>query len=391
MFRYLRDVGGLEQRDRWRLVRPLSEIEKEVPESVRSMIDRKLDRLEDADRRLLIAASVQGEEFHAAVVSEAMEADEADVEESLEKLDQVHAFVRRLGEEEMPDGSLTLRYGFVHALYQNALYETLTPARRTKLSAAVASALSRRHGEDLSAVAGELGILYEAARDFARASDSFLQAARKAIRVYANHEAVELCDRSIANARKLKGKDGEVRVLSAALELANLQITLSRFDEAARNFDVAEKAAEASDLTEKRIQAICGRGTSLYNLKRLEEMRAEGDRAMALAQAAGSATGVASAELVLATQRLCLGELDVAEPLFARAIPVLQDAGLHIQALEGVFYSASLHSWRQEYDDAHRILAVVIKRARELGWRWGTRDGSAMHWNRSTRRGAWPS
>jgi predicted ATPase len=312
MFRYLRDVGGLEQRDRWRLVRPLSEIEKEVPESVRSMIERKLEQLGEEDRRLLIAASVQGAEFHAAVVSEAIEADEADIEESLEKLDQVHAFVRRLGEEEMPDGSLTLRYGFVHILYQNALYETLTPARRAKLSAAVASALSGRHGEDLSAVAGELGILYEAARDFARASDSFLRAAQKAIRVYANHEAVELCDRSIANARKLKGKDGEIRVLSAALELANLQVTLSRFDEAARNFEVAERAAEASDLTEKRIQAICGRGTSLYNLKRLEEMRAEGERAMVLARAAGSATGVASAELVLATQRLCLGELDVA-------------------------------------------------------------------------------
>ena len=163
------------------------------------------------DRGLLIAASVQGAEFHASVVSEVTEAEEADVEENLEKLDRVHAFVRRLGEQEMPDGSLTLRYGFVHALYQNALYETLTPARRAKLSAAVARALSGRHGEDLSAVAGELGILYEAARDFARASDSFLQAAQKAVRVYANYEAVELCDRSIANARKLKGTEGEIR------------------------------------------------------------------------------------------------------------------------------------------------------------------------------------
>jgi tRNA A-37 threonylcarbamoyl transferase component Bud32/tetratricopeptide (TPR) repeat protein len=367
ILRYLRDLGAFERRDRWQLVKSLSEIEKEVPASVRSMIERKLDQLEDADRRLLIAASVQGVEFQAAVVAEAMEADEADVEESLDKLDQVHAFVRRLGEEEMPDGSLTLRYGFVHALYQNALYETLTPARRTKLSAAVASALSTRHGQDLSAVSGELGILYESARDFARASDCFLQAARKAIRVYANHEAVELCDRSIANARKLRGKDGESRVLTATLELAYLQITLSRFDQAARYFERAERAAEVSELTEKRIQAICGRGTSLYNLKRLEEMRAEGERAMVLAQAANSVAGVASAELVLATHGLCLGELDVAENLFARAIPVLQAEGLHTQALEGVVYSGALHMWRQEYEDVHRILGVAINKARELG------------------------
>ena len=79
----------------------------------------------DADRRLLTAASVEGAEFHAAVVAEAMGSDEDEIEESLERLDRVHALVCKVGEEEMPDGSLTLRYGFVHSLYQNALYETL--------------------------------------------------------------------------------------------------------------------------------------------------------------------------------------------------------------------------------------------------------------------------
>jgi tetratricopeptide (TPR) repeat protein len=367
MIRYFRDVGALERRDRWRLVQPLSEIEKELPESVINMIEQKLDRLEDPERRLLLAASVQGAEFHAAIVSEAMEADEADVEERLEKLDQVHAFVRRLGEEELPDGSLTLRYGFVHALYQNALYESLTPARRAKLSAAVADSLSGRQGEDRSAVAGELGMLYQAARDFPRASDSFLQAARNAIQVYANHEAVELCGRAITNARRLKGKEKESRVMVAALELAHLQMTISKFEEAAQNFEVAEGAAEAADLTEERIQAICGRGMSLLDLRRIQEMRAEGERAMSLARSVNSPAGVASAELVLASQQLCLGELDVAQPLFARAIPVLQSAGLQMQALEGVVYSAALHTWRQEYDEAHRIYAVAIDKGRELG------------------------
>jgi tetratricopeptide (TPR) repeat protein len=96
-------------------------------------------------------------------------------------------------------------------------------------------------------------------------------------------------------------------------------------------------------------------------------MRAVGERARALALAVDSAAGIASAELVLASQRLCLGELDVVERLFAHAIPVLQDAGLQRQALEGVLLSAALHTWRQEYEDAHRILAVAINSARELG------------------------
>jgi tetratricopeptide (TPR) repeat protein len=367
VIRYLQDSGAIVERDGWRLVKPFSEIEKEVPESIRSMIERKIDQLEEADRHLLIVASVQGLEFHAAVVAEAMEADEAEIEESLERLDQIHAFVRRVGEEEMPDGSLTLRYRFVHALYQNALYETLTPTRRAKMSATVANALVHRHGEDISAIAGELGMLFEAARDFARASDSFLQAARKAIRVYANQEAVELCRRSIENAKKLEGNDRESRVVAAAFELAHLRMTISRFEDAVESFGLAERAAEAAGLTEELIRAICGKGMSFFNLHRIDEMRAAGERAMELARSINSTVGVASAELVLACQRVCFGKLGEAERLFDRAIPELQEAGLQMQALEGVIYRGALHVWRQEYDDANRILRFVKEKAREAG------------------------
>jgi tetratricopeptide (TPR) repeat protein len=367
VIRYLQDAGALIDRNGWRLVTPLSEIEKEVPGSIRSMIERKIDRLDEVDRRLLIAASVQGLEFHAAVVAEAMEADEAEIEESLEKLDQVHTFVRRVGEEEMPDGSLTLRYRFVHALYQNALYDTLTPTRRAKLSSAVANALVQRHGEDISAVAGELGLLFEVARDFARASDSFLQAAQKAIRVCANQEAVELCRRSIENAKKLQGNDRESRVVAAAFELAYLHETISGFDDAIESFEMAECAAQAAGMNEERIQAICGRGMCCYNIARIDEVRADGERAMELARSINSAVGVASAELVFASLHLCLGELDAAKPLFDRAVPVLQKARLQMAELEWLMLSGALHVWRQEYDDANRILRFAKDRAREAG------------------------
>ena len=75
-------------------------------------------------------------------------------------------------------------------------------------------------------------------------ADSFLAAAQRASRVYANHEAVELCRRSMANARKLRGNDGQPRILAAALELANLHVTLSQFEVAIGDFEVAESAAE---------------------------------------------------------------------------------------------------------------------------------------------------
>src|SRR5262249_16447457 len=100
-------------------------------------------------------------------------------------------------EQEFPDGTLVLRYQFVHVLYQNALYEALQPARRASYSATVAEALLGHHGEQSAAIAGELALLLEAARDWGRAGEFFLAGARNAARVHAYREAAALARRGL--------------------------------------------------------------------------------------------------------------------------------------------------------------------------------------------------
>ena len=65
---------------------------------------------------------MQGYEFDSAVVAQALNLDADEVEERLEKLERVFAFVKLTSEAEFPNRTLTLRYRFVHVLYQNALY-----------------------------------------------------------------------------------------------------------------------------------------------------------------------------------------------------------------------------------------------------------------------------
>ena len=180
----------------WRLAQDLPDLQQELPESVRSMIERKLDRLDADDRRLLAAASVQGSEFDSAVIAEALGRDPADVEERLQELDQIHGLVRRLRESEFPDRTLTVRYAFVHILYQQALYHDLQPSRRAALASALAAALEHRQEEGNSAAA-ELACLYEVGRDFKRSARQFHLAARNAARVFAHREAVALAYRGL--------------------------------------------------------------------------------------------------------------------------------------------------------------------------------------------------
>jgi predicted ATPase len=204
LLRYLRNRGVLvENGGRWLLTQAVTDVERELPESVRSMIQRKVGQLSDADRRLLRAASVQGPEFDSAVVAAVLGLEATEVEERLEVLERIHGLVRIIREHEFPDHTLTLRYRFVHGLYQNALYASLQPTRKTQWSAEAARVLLSHYGEKSIVVAGELALLFEAARDRAEAARYFLHAAEHAVQVAANQEAIVLARRGLELLREL--------------------------------------------------------------------------------------------------------------------------------------------------------------------------------------------
>ena len=368
VLRYLRERGVIAQdRGRWTLTQSVADIRQELPESVRSMIQRKIDQVGEADRRLLLAASVQGYEFDAAVVAQALTLPAGDVEERLEALERSHAFVQRLQEREFPDGTLTLRYRFVHVLYQNALYALLTPARRGALSVAVAESILSHHGEQSAAVASELALLFEAGRDFARAADAFALAAQNAARVYANQEAVALLGRALVNAEKLRGAARQSRILAVAMQRAVLHQTLARFDDAIADCERAEKVAEETGDREARINALCRKAMALFYSKRLTETDQVANQAAELARLAESRAGLALAEGVLASQRMCIGDLAAAECHLDRAIPVLSVEGEPVSALDAMCFRGLLSGWRLEYSDAEEILGRVRAKAQELG------------------------
>ena len=204
LVRYLRDTGGIVRTDGvWEVARSVPETPRDLPESVRGMIARKIERVDEADRRLLLAASAQGQEFDSLVLSEALEMDAAEVEDRLETLERVHVLVRRGDEHEYPDRSLTLKYRFVHVLYQNVLYASLQPSRRAQLCGKTARALAAHHGSDTSSVAGRLAILFETARDFASAGRYFFLAAQRAVALFGFREALSLADRGLDGLRGL--------------------------------------------------------------------------------------------------------------------------------------------------------------------------------------------
>jgi predicted ATPase len=202
--RDLRDRHVIELRqDLWVLAQSVPDIERELPDSVRGTITRNIERLEELDRKLLLGASVQGHEFDSTIVAEAAGADPADVEERLEALERIHGLVRMVAASELPDFTLSVRYRFVHVLYQNVLYASLQPSRKASLSAKIAGALVQHYGERSTELASELALLFESARDPRRAAEHFSAAAWRAAGLFAYREAVALSRRGLVALKAL--------------------------------------------------------------------------------------------------------------------------------------------------------------------------------------------
>ena len=217
--RWLGSQGVIaEQAGHWCLVRGVPDISRDMPASVRSMIESKIEQLGESERRLLAAAAVQGAEFDTAIAAAVLGADIADVEEQLMTLDRVYAFVREVGETQWPDRTTSVRYRFVHALYQNALLAGLATSRRSSWSAKVAQLLEARHGSHAAEIAADLAVLHETAKTHDKAAMWFAVASGRARELFAYDEAESLAARGLRQVEAMvQGPERDARELEVRL------------------------------------------------------------------------------------------------------------------------------------------------------------------------------
>lgn len=204
---YLVDRRALVQRqERWELTIEPEEIGVGVPEGIRQMIEKQIERLGPEEQRMLEAASVVGvggAEFSAVAVAAALEADVVQTEEQLEALGRRRQFIRPAGISEFPDGTVSARYQFIHALYQNVLYERIAPGRRVRLHLNTAKRGEEIFGDQIDEIVGEIWMHCERGRDYRRAVQYLVRAAAKDMRRYANREALDYLVRALKLVERL--------------------------------------------------------------------------------------------------------------------------------------------------------------------------------------------
>ncbi len=191
MVEYLAAQGMIAVVDgRWRLQTTIEEVGRGVPDSLRQLIEKHIERLSEEQQRLLEVASVVGVMFAAAAVAAGTEAPVEQVEEWCDGLAKRGQFLQAQEPRELPDGTICGSYKFLHPLYQAVPYERIPAMRRLRLHRRVGDGQERLYGARTHEIAAELAVHFERGGDLHRAVQYRQHAGHNALRQHGYQEAI---------------------------------------------------------------------------------------------------------------------------------------------------------------------------------------------------------
>jgi predicted ATPase len=150
------------RKDCWELVAPIRESDCNIPETIREMLETRLEtHCTEEERMVMEAASVCGITWTSNLAAFLTNTDLERVEEICMGLVRRRFALRSAGTMEGLAGAFP-NYEFVHSLYQQVLYRRVGKARRTRLHKKIHQFLEMTYPERMQALAPQL--LFHAAK-----------------------------------------------------------------------------------------------------------------------------------------------------------------------------------------------------------------------------------
>ena len=361
----------------WTVPQGLEAVAVELPESLRHLIEQQLGQVSPEDRRVLEAASVAGVEFSAAAVAAGVNMEEIDVEERCAELARRQQFLQARGTVEWPDGTVAARYGFIHAVYQEGVYERVPAGRRVWLHQRIGARQEAGYSAQAQEIAAALAVHFECGRDIRRAIQYLWQAGRNALQRSAHREAIAHLTKGLALLKTLP--DTPERLLQELVLQASLGTPLiATKGWAAPEVATAYRRAHALWEQVGETPQYCW---VLYGLCAWHAMRAEWqtaralmERLLTLAQSVHHPTLRMHAHLGLGGILYCLGAFTAVREHVEQGLvlydpqthnPYVSDAVQDPEVVGRCFAAGAL--WHLGYpEQARQHLDAALTRAQEL-------------------------
>ncbi|HHH41485.1 MAG TPA: tetratricopeptide repeat protein [Chloroflexi bacterium] len=363
MVRALKEGGALRRDNgRWSLDARLSE--EQIPDTVHGLLQSRIDRLAETDRRVLQVAACIGQSFSARILTGVYPyGGPADtLSRSLERLTS-------LGWTTLDPLSSPPTYFFRHTLTREVAYESLAYRRRRELHRRIGEFIERERGEGLPRPYNLLAYHFYQGQVWDKAADYALRAGEVARHEYANEAAVAQFRRALEAAEE--GARSGLELTPARLQahegLADVLAVVGEYDRALEHYAAARELVESwppGDERARRLADLCRRTAEVY------ERKSEYDAALQWLQ---KGLGVLGREEFLEAARIYrlgagiyhrLGQNDQAIAWCQRSLQIAsacEDPGKHRTLAHLYFLMAEIYRRYGDLEEAVRYARQSVK------------------------------
>ena len=306
-------------------------LEQALPPGLRELIEAQLGQLTAEEQQVLEVGSVAGAVFAVASVAAGLQRSDVTIEAVCERLARREQFLEERGLETWPDGMVSGRYGFRHALYQEVLYKRLGSGWQARLHRQIGTRLEHAYGERTREVAAELAVHFECGRDWQRAVQYLQQAAANAAQRHAPQEVIALLTKGVELLATLpetrERVQREVDMLTA-LGAARIATQGYAAPEVAQTYTRARQLCHHLDDPHQLFPTLRGLWNYYHVRAELQTAYALGEQLLTLAQQVHDTAMLMAAHRAVGTTLFMLGAVAAAHTHFAQAI-ALYDSHQH--------------------------------------------------------------
>ncbi|NOT56408.1 MAG: hypothetical protein HOP18_17560 [Deltaproteobacteria bacterium] len=364
----------------------LEKVAGAVPETLRSFIEEQFQRLSPEQQQLLEVASVSGAKFSVAAVAAGADMGLADAEETCARFARGRQFIGADGVVAWPDGTVSTQYAFVHALYQEILYDRIPAGKRAQLHFRLGEQTELRYGKRAREIAAELAVHFERAQDYARALPYICSAAETSYCRVACQETLRHATKGLAWIAKVPASaETEKRELLLQMLFAHTLTTLGGYHSLAiktayqRGGVLSQQQGDTTSLLWTLI------GLHSFHTMRadLAEMRPIGEEILRLAHTTADPTILLAARTLLGATVYCHGDVAGAWKHFEHEV-ALSDTQKRFEARVPFLcvraqILAALGYADQASREMHRAIAVAHEIALPFTFAYGLTEAATLH------------
>ena len=254
----------VEDRGQLNLNAPVEEVYTGIPETLQQMLEIQLEQLNAEEQRILQCACVVGEHFSSWAVAAMLDGAADPVEEICDKLAGRQQFIRSSGIHTAAGGGPSARYEFLHSLYRQALYRTLSGLNRSKLHLSLGEKLMPVYSGGKTELASELALHFEEGRDYARAARCLILAAENAARRFSYRDTIRVLQHALD---LMDGLAPDVRLeleCSILQRMGDAYYALGEMSDSAVSYEAAAKIAGRSDSRPSQLCALVHSAVPLW-------------------------------------------------------------------------------------------------------------------------------